>query len=180
MFPVPTARCATHRKVWAWLWASRECDGKTPKLLEAVSDGPGTLKPKHVSTQHIFHVLKFSISKKCIEREAELLTSRFKTSRCLTRRFAWLFFFESIFAVVQQCFFFGPVHHFFQTSHTGTEVALDIKVSRRFTTSPHFDSQMLSTCTSDASLGGWLRGTVGAAIIGLLVRGLSWTTQHAD
>ena len=37
------------RKVWAWLWASRECDGKTPKLLEAVSHGAGTLKPKHFS-----------------------------------------------------------------------------------------------------------------------------------
>ncbi len=49
----------------------------------------------------------------------------------------------------------------------------------QLTTSPPYHtsirSQMLSTCTSDASLGGWLRGTVGAAIIGLLVQGLSWS-----
>eukprot|EP00438_Fugacium_kawagutii_P035396 Skav201855 [mRNA] locus=scaffold484:383326:391132:- [translate_table: standard] len=34
-------------------------------------------------------------------------------------------------------------------------------------------SEMLSSCTSDASLGGWLRATAGATGIGLLVPGLS-------
>ncbi|CAL1172346.1 unnamed protein product [Cladocopium goreaui] len=68
----------------------------------------------------------------------------------------------------------STIHRFFLYGATAACVWAWLWTSRECDGKTPKLSEMLSSCTSDASFSGWLRATVGAAGIGLLVRGVTF------